>query len=262
MCFQESKLLPGISMGLRLNLALFLSASSSSVRGSRRLKKIMSSLQLLGHPVSVAPWIPVLPCACVSQGWANCWTAQLVWPPRRVLVVLYEVKTQLHVLLVQSSASIWSWVLARLIHETVISSLLFSLFTVEIVLTDPQPSLSVIYIVATWTWKPWRNTAEWGSDKAPTDTHENGAASIKRFLRTPLEEHILHWKPLLFLFLLSLLAHLLIPIILFTSSFSSILKFWYQVLVLGRQPLTSSQGWHVLGKYKLMKQHGNVEIWS
>ena len=34
-----------------------------------------------------------------------------------------------------------------------------------------------------WTWKPWRNAAEPGSGKAPMDACENGAASIKSFLR-------------------------------------------------------------------------------
>lgn len=73
---------------------------------------------------------------------------------------------------------------------------------------------------------------------------------------SPLQKHIFNQKPPLFLFLLSLLVHLLIPTLLWL--FASILKFWYPVLVLGWQPLASSQSWHVLGKCKPMKQHGNV----
>lgn len=47
---------------------------------------------------------------------------------------------------------------------------------------------------------------------------------------SPLEKHVFNQKPPLFLFLLSLLVRLLIPILLFASSFTSILKFWYRVL--------------------------------
>lgn len=76
--------------------------------------------------------------------------------------------------------SLYAWSMRQWFHP---SSSLSSLLRLSWQIPNPV-CLSIICIVATWTWKPWRNTAERGSDKAPLDAHENGAASIKRFLRT------------------------------------------------------------------------------
>lgn len=109
-------------------------------------------------------------------------------------------------------------------------SLLFSLFLVEIALTDPETSL---FLSRCCGYCGLGNLGETQQSQAvarlPWMPMKMELLLSKVFLEpaSPLEKHIFHQKHLLFLPLLSLLVHLFIsiPTLLFASSFTSILKF-------------------------------------
>lgn len=174
MYFQESRLLPGISVGIELGIVLtsFIWLPQGEVVGEWENSSPICScwglqpLQLHGSLCFQAR----NELASVRQGWAGC------------------------LAIVVCVCSIWrenttarpSHLASRLLaqpdtHPSILP--LFSLlsFSWQTVKRIGFWTLSMLWLL--WTWKPWRNTEEPASSKTPMDIHENGAASIKSSLK-------------------------------------------------------------------------------
>lgn len=192
-----------------LNLALFfLSASFEFHRGRWQESErthVKSNLQLLELAASAAPWI-----LCFQPGMnlqVSDRAEQDAWPLWCVSVAPENKTACLSCLaschLVQTPCTAWYSSIPPLF-----SMLNFSWQT---------PTLAGFWtLYMLWllgTWKPWRNTAEPASSKAPLHLHENGAASIKVLLKpvSPLEKHSFKQKSPLFLLLYSSISSFLFP---------------------------------------------------